>query len=226
MKTGKQFWVDKLGEGWTKQLKDLLKSNYGDKLINFLSTEYALHKVAPDYQDIFKPFKLCPWESLRIVILDSEVWVNNIANGLAYGSKGEAFLYNADAGIIQTCIEKQYHDGKLYMEFDFTLESWAQQGILLINRNPTVRTNLPNSHQKQWNKFTSAVLNTINEYAPGTIFVLWGKENQSLKPYIKKHNYVLEFNHPKDYLGKNWDCPNFKEIDEILYNLNGEKIKW
>lgn len=225
---GKRFWVEKLGKSWAMELKETLKSPYMKKLMNYINVQYAMYDVMPYKDDIFKSFKLCPYDSLKIVILGNEPHINTLPNGLAYGNHVDSVFNSSSVGKIFDCIEREYYEGSFCLDFDFELKHWARQGILLLNRNLTVRKDSPGSHRKPWGKFNSAVLNIINESSPATIFMLWGKEAQALEPYIKKHNYVLKCESPDKYAGtdKDWHCDNFKKADEILTKLNGETIKW
>ncbi len=225
---GKQFWVDTLGKGWAMELKETLKSPYMDKLMKYLSIQYAMNNIKPYEKDIFNAFKLCPWESLRIVIIGKEPHINSRPNGLAFANHQYSPFNDSAVCKIFDCIEREYYPESLYLDFDFTLRHWADQGVLLLNRSLTVKDGAPGSHKKPWGKFISAVLNSVNESKPATIFMLWGKEAQLLEPHIKKHNYVLKFDNPDNYMesGKEWNCPNFKEANKILMELNNEKIKW
>lgn len=225
---GKQFWVDTLGKGWAMELKETLKSPYMKKLMNFISVQYAMNDVKPYQRDMFNAFKLCPWESLRIVIIGREPHISSNPNGLAFANHETSVFNNSSVCKIFDCLEKEYYEGSFYLDFDFELKHWARQGVLLLNRSLTVKEGAPGSHKKPWGKFNSAVLNSVNESKPATIFILWGKQAQALEPHIKKHNYVLKFDSPDKYAGtdKEWNCPNFKEADKILIELNNEKIKW
>lgn len=229
MQFKKQFWVDTLGKGWTLQLKELLKTPYGsEKLMGFLQTEYAMNSTKPAKADVFNAFKLCPWESVRVVIIGQKPHTTTcVANGLAYGDKMTSQFHSPVLSMIYEQIEREYYNG-LCLSFDFSLEEWASQGVLLLNRQLSVREEDNGEHSKPWGKFISAVLNALNEYKPGTIYLLWGKENQKLAPFLKKNNYVLTFDHPSDYVypKKDWHCPHFKEVDKILNKMYGKTIKW
>lgn len=224
----KQFWVDTLGEGWAMELKDVLKSPYMEKLLKYLSEEYKIYEVKPRKKDVFNAFKLCPWESLKIVIIGKEPHINTEPNGLAFGNHNFSLFNDVVTSLICDSVVKEYYSKYHYLDFDFTLKSWASQGILLLNRSLTARDSFLGTHKKPWGKFISAVLNSINESKSSTIFMLWGKEAQLLEPHIKKHNYVLKCDDPHDYIGtrKCWNCSNFKEANKILMKLNKEKIKW
>jgi len=230
MKYGKQFWVEELGEKWALQLKDTLKSPYATKLMDYISVQYAMNDIRPARKNVFKAFRACPWDSLKVVILGTEPSIASTANGLAFGDTYTSQFHSTSLTTIFDCVEREYYieDRRLNLDFDFSLEDWAKQGVLLLNRNLTSKKNVPRCYQKQWGTFNSAVLNAINEYKPGTIFILWGKEAQALEPHIKKTNYVLKFDEPGKYAdkGKDWHCPNFKEANDILLKLNNEQIKW
>tara|TARA_R110000803_G_scaffold196714_5_gene260071 strand:+ start:10128 stop:10811 length:684 start_codon:yes stop_codon:yes gene_type:complete len=227
MVVGKQFWDEKLGRDWTIQLKDTLKSKYSSKLMSFLATEYALNEIKPAKSDIFNAFKMCPWDSLKVVILGSEPCASTMPNGLAFGDNYESIFHSPILCTIFECIEREYHDG-LCLDFNFSLEHWAQQGVLLLNRSLTTRVHSEEAHKKPWGKFISAVLNSIVESKPGTIFILWGEEAQLLAPHISKNNYILTYDDPKEFVypAKDWHCTNFKEVNVILEKLYGETINW
>lgn len=228
MKLGKQFWVETLGEKWALELKDTLKSKYSSKLMSFLSTEYALNEIKPAKADVFNAFTLCPWDSLKVVILGDEPFTSSMPNGLAFGDKFTTQFHSPILTKMYECIEREYYPGGFYLDFDFSLEHWAKQGVLLLNRSLTARVTDEGVHRKPWGKFVSAVLNSIVEHKPGTIFILWGKEAQLLAPAISKNNYVLMYDDPREsvYPSKDWHCPNFKEVDKLLMELYGETIKW
>jgi uracil-DNA glycosylase len=228
MQFDKQFWIDTLGKGWALQLKELLRTEYGkSKLMGFLTTEYAMNPIRPAKSDVFNAFKLCPWESVRVVIIGQKPH-NTIygANGLAYGDKLCSQFYSPTIGMIYDQIEREYYNG-LCLDFDFSLEEWAKQGVLLLNKQLTIREKDRGEHTRPWGKFVSAVLNALVENKTGIIYILWG-EHRKLAPALEKNNYVLTFDHPSDYVypKKDWHCPNFKETNEILMKMNGEKINW
>jgi uracil-DNA glycosylase len=228
MKYGKEFWVNELGKDWTRELKDTLRTPYAAKLMEFVSVEYAMNNVIPLKEDIFRAFKLCEWKDVKVVILGLEPGFRCLPSGLAYGEKHIMEFHSAELCKIYDHVERVYYEGGFYLDFDFSLDHWAEQGVLLLNKSLTVRKGESRSHLKPWGKFASATLNAVNDNTTGTIFILWGKEAQQLKSHINKNNYVLTFDEPGDYVntGKDWHCPNFKETDKIMYDLYGETIKW
>jgi uracil-DNA glycosylase len=225
---GKQFWVNQLGKEWALRLKPVLKSEYMKKLMDYLTVEYSLQKIKPyDKNEIFQAFRLTPYSKLKIVIIGQEPYHIGGANGLAYGENFATFRNSALCKIVDN-IERIYYPDEVIVDFDNSLEQWAKQGVLLLNTALTTRLNEPGSHRKPWRRFVETVLNEINDYNPGTIFMLWGDAAQKLIPYLSDKHYVLKYEHPikavQEY--KDWNCPNFEEADKICIDLYGETIKW
>ncbi len=78
------------------------------------------------------------------------------------------------------------------------LESWAKQGVLLLNSVLTVEYNLANSHQgKGWERFTDKIIETVAQQNPNVVFLLWGSYAQKKGAFIdtKKH-LILKAPHP------------------------------
>jgi len=222
----KKYWTNKLGEEWAVALKPLLKSPYMDKLMDFVEIQYALNTIHPkDFSSIFNAFKYCPYKDLKVVIIGEEPSFVTGLGSLSFSSN--ELIQNPSAIQIRNCVEKV--NGYLNLDFDFTFESWAKQGVLMINRSLTCLENAPKSHKKQWKKFFGAVLYLIVTENPGTIFFLWGKEAQQYSEVLSFNQHVFSWEHPYtaflEY--RDWECPNFKQADKLMEQLYGStNIKW
>ena len=223
MKT-KDYWVNKLGEGWTMALRNLLKSKYMDKLEMFLAIEYSMKKVFPeDYSTIFNSLKLFPYEKLKVVIIGEEP-------APSYGTGPLAF---SDASTISTnccatAIRNSFPD--LHLGFDTSFSPWAEQGVLMLNRSLTCLQNEPKSHKLQWKKFFGSILLHILVEKPNVIFLLWGEEAQKYAPFLESHA-VFTRDSPYEYgkMGTNWHCPNFEQVNILLEQMHGgtdNNIQW
>ena len=59
------------------------------------------------------------------------------------------------------------------------LQSWAEQGVLLLNAVLTVEEGNANAHQgKGWETFTDAIIQTINDEKEHVVFILLGSYAQ------------------------------------------------
>ena len=115
------------------------------------------------------------------------------------------------------------------IEFDNTLESWAKQGILMINSALTVETNKIGSHSSLWRPFVSQFLKDLSTKRNGMVYVLFGNQAQTFKPYINKHNnHIIEENHPAYYARINGRMPStvFTEVNKYLKGMYNEEIVW
>lgn len=225
---GKQYWINQLGEGWAMILKPLLKDPYMQKLIDFVSVKYAMDTVYPENsKEIFKAFKLCPWENLRVVVIGTEPHPHTGLGPLAF-SDTSTISQNPAAVEIRNRIEKV--NGHLNLDFDFTFESWAQQGILMLNRSLTCPKGDPKGHKKQWKKFFGSILYQIVAEKPGTIFILWGKEAQQYSEVLSHNQHVFSWEHPMkaSLERRDWECPNFDQVNNLITHLYGREniIKW
>lgn len=224
----KEFWIERLGKDWTYALKDTLKSPYMDKLMNFLNVEYALHKIHPfEKKDVFNAFKLCPFNDLKVVIIGVDPALNIGSNGLCFADNYTVTYLGETLYQIRHRIETDFDNG-LRLDFDSSLESWAKQGVLLLNIALTARRNEPFSHSKPWNRFTMSVFDAINNYRPGTIFMLWGEHAQKLRPYLKNHHDFIYSTHPVESpsLLVNWESDCFLQANKLLKEKYNEIINW
>jgi len=230
-KYGRTFWEKEIGKDWTLVLKYLLKTPYGDKLIDFLNVEYAMQKVNPSkMSQVFLPFRTCAWEDIKIVIVTAEPHIFAGSSGYGPGEPYTNSFYSSSLGLLYNAVERAYYSPykTFNFDFDFSLESWAKQGILLLNLSLSVRKNEPGSHEKPWNKFVSEVLNQINERKTGIIFLLIGDRPCKLGDHISKNHYVFKTKALKDYVGEKKEFPEnvFLDIDKIMVDLYNEKINW
>jgi len=57
------------------------------------------------------------------------------------------------------------------------LQSWANQGVFMLNTVLTVVEKKSNSHKKQgWEELAAAALEAINQKLDHVVFLLWGKQ--------------------------------------------------
>ncbi|STI48135.1 uracil-DNA glycosylase [Escherichia coli] len=86
------------------------------------------------------------------------------------------------------------------------LESWARQGVLLLNTVLTVRAGQAHSHASLgWETFTDKVISLINQHREGVVFLLWGSHAQKKGAIIdKQRHHVLKAPHPSPAFCASW----------------------
>lgn len=226
MQRGKEFWVNQLGESWATVLKPVLKTEEMDKIINKLVFDYAfVHMYPKEKKEIFRAFRLCPFDNLRAVVIGTEPGPFTGTGPLAFADTSPIHT-NASASKIRECVAN--HKKELYLDFDTSFEHWASQGILMLNRSLTCKKGETKTHRDDWKKFFGMVLYAITLYKPGTIFLLWGKEAMKYSEVLSLNHHVFSWEHPMaaDKRYAKWECPNFAQVDLLLETHGKEKFNW
>ena len=94
------------------------------------------------------------------------------------------------------------------------LDSWAKQGVFLLNSILTVVAHKPESHRNiGWEWFTDKVIETLSNEKEFCIFVLWGNYAKSKKELIDKRHLILEATHPSPFSAHNgfFGCKHFSK---------------
>ena len=216
-----------LPASWRAELDSALRAESFRKLQAFLEEEYAAGPVFPPAEDLFSAFRLTPPDKVRVLILGQDPYHDDgQAHGLAFSVRPGVRFPPSLRNIFQElrddlCIPVPAHG---------SLESWAKQGVLLLNTVLTVRAHAPASHQKHgWEEFTDAVIRTIGSRETPVIFVLWGAPAQKKKRLIDTTRHlVLESAHPSPlsaYRGFFGSRP-FSRINEELRKHGFAEIDW
>ena len=201
-----------------------------NKVLTVLEKMYKVKSICPAQADVFKAFNLCKYDSCKVVFLGQDPYPQKgVATGILFGNKRNTKeeCWSPSLKIVRdACID--LHIPHNLITFDPTLESWAKQGILMINSALTVETNKIGSHTMLWRPFISKLLKNMSETNTGIVYVLFGSTARTFKPYIGKFNDILEIEHPAYFARMNMDMPSdiFYKINKLLkekYNLN---IKW
>ena len=73
-------------------------------------------------------------------------------------------------------------DLKIPIQTNGNLESWAKQGVLLLNTVLTVKENSPTAHKNiGWEKFTDTIIRKLSLKKDKLVFLLWGVYAQKKK---------------------------------------------
>ena len=212
---------------WLSILESEFSSSYFYELKKFLEEEKSKYIIFPKGSAIFNAFNTTPFEKVKVVLLGQDPYHGDgQANGLCFsvsdGIKPPPSLVN---------IFKELKDDlRIPISTSGNLQSWAQQGVLLLNATLTVRAHQPGSHQgKGWEKFTDAVIRAISEHKTGVIFLLWGNFAKSKASLIDTHkHFILQCAHPSPFSAYNgfMGCKHFSKTNAILRENGSGEIDW
>ncbi len=213
---------------WQAALLPEFELPYMQVLKTFLRAEKEAHKVIyPHSSNWFHTLEATPLDKVKVVILGQDPYHQaGQAHGLCFsvlpGVKTPPSLANiykeleTDLGIAPA------NHGYL--------ESWAQQGVLLLNAVLTVEDSNANAHQgKGWEQFTDKIIETINSQCEGVVFLLWGSYAQKKGAMIDvKRHCVLKAPHPSPlsaYRGF-FGCQPFSKTNDYLTSQAKQAIDW
>ena len=185
----------KLHESWKSVLKDEFEAPYFKELVGFVKTAYKTTTCYPPGNEIFSAFDNCHFDDLKVVIIGQDPYHGpGQANGLCFSVHDDI---SHPPSLINIFKEIESDIGKPYPKSG-NLESWARQGVLLLNATLTVQAGMANSHQgKGWGKFTDAVIEKISAQKENIVFMLWGgfAKKKGVKVNRSIH-HVLTSGHP------------------------------
>lgn len=211
---------------WTEILAPIKNTEYFETLWQKVKNEYSATKCFPPKNQIFRAIELTSFDEVEVVIIGQDPYHNDFqANGLCFSVSDQVSappsLKNIftelkdDLGIVKTSNE---------------LDSWAKQGVLLLNATLTVRAHEPNSHKDLgWETFTDFIIKEISEKKENVVFVLWGAFAQKKASLIDstKH-FIIQSAHPSPfsvYRGFYGSKP-FSKINNYLISKNKKSINW
>lgn len=224
-----------IGEQWFEKLKGFLVSPYFKKIQEGLAEEMQkdLTLVVPSVDYVFEPFKLCPLESLKVIILNDLPYKDlKVNDGMAFSTCDKVVGYhNLEGEKFFDGIEEEMYEG-LRIEKKTNAAYLAEQGVLLLNACPTYSYHNGEwkDHAELWERFTSYLINKLSQDFTGMVFILVGKDvRKYAKLILPTQNYLLTCSHPRDakHFAMSWDSGGVFEVTNMILKLNNNtEIKW
>lgn len=216
-----------IGNNWDALLEEEFKKDYFIKINEFIDEEYATKTIYPPYDEIYNAFKLTPPEKVKVVILGQDPYhEEGQAHGLAFSTPEGRPIPRSLKNIFKEIAD----------EYDYPipdsgcLESWAKQGVFLLNTVLTVEEGNANSHSKcGWQTFTNNVIEILNTQNQPIVYLLWGKQAEKKKELISNPNHlVLITSHPSPFSARRgfFGSKHFKLANEFLKNNGLDEIDW
>lgn len=213
---------------WKDFITQEAQKSYFHDLFDFLEQAYTTRKVCPDVEDLFLPFELTPWETLKVIILGQEPYYGpNHADGLAFSAAHSKNI----PGTLRNIKKELYSDVDVEITENGDLSDWARQGVFLLNTVLTVESGKPGSHRgRGWETFTDEAIracSAINDRS--LVFVLWGAGAQAKAHLIDgKRHFVMKSSSPSPLTAHNgfFKSEPFSKINKYLQVQGKTPIKW
>ncbi|SNY70830.1 uracil-DNA glycosylase [Pantoea sp. GL120224-02] len=184
--------------------------------------------VYPPQKDVFNAFRLTELDDIKVVILGQDPYHGpNQAHGLAFsvlpGVPTPPSLLNMYKELEQDIA------GFTRPQHGF-LESWATQGVMLLNTVLTVEASKAHSHARfGWETFTDNVISAINQHREGVIFLLWGSHAHKKGSIIDtQRHHVLKAPHPSPLSAHRgfFGSKHFSQANALLIQSGQTPIDW
>jgi len=217
----------KIHNSWLQEVEDEFKKPYMESLRSFLIYEKSKGvKIFPPSDQIFAAIHKTSLEDTKVVIIGQDPYHKvNQAHGLS-------FSVNSGVKIPPSLVNifKELKDdlGCEVPSHGF-LQSWANQGVLLLNSILSVEEGKPGSHaNKGWETFTDKLIEVLNR-RKDLVFIMWG--NYALKKGNKideKKHLVLRAAHPSPLSSHKgfYGCKHFSKTNNYLVKKGKTPINW
>jgi len=213
---------------WLELLAPEFNKNYMRELMRFLQAELDRGvEIFPSQPLWFNALNSTQPAQVKAVILGQDPYPTP---GHAHGL---CFSVRPDVSPVPKSLKNIYKE----LEQDLgisnengNLQSWANQGVLLLNSVLTVESGRANAHQgKGWELFTDQVISRLNDLPQPIVFVLWGAYAQKKGSMIDEARHlVIRSPHPSPlsaYRGFFGSRP-FSQINRYLREHGLSEIDW
>lgn len=217
-----------LDSTWLAVLADQFAQPYMQSLKQFLREEKSAGKVIyPPGREMFAAFNHTPLDQVRVVILGQDPYHGpGQAHGLCFSVRPGVARPPSLVNIYRE-IEQ---DLGISMPGHGCLDSWAEQGVLLLNSVLSVERAQAASHQRKgWEQFTDRVIEVVNQRCEHVVFMLWGAYAQRKGAVIDSQRHcVLRAPHPSPLSAHRgfFGCGHFGAANRYLEQQGWQPIDW
>ncbi|MGI3131532.1 uracil-DNA glycosylase [Halopseudomonas pachastrellae] len=217
-----------LDDSWLGELQGEFEQPYMQQLRSFLQQEKAAGKtIFPPGPQVFNALNSTALDQVRVVIIGQDPYHGP---GQAHG-----LSFSVPPGVrtppsLQNIFKEIHRDLGLPIPPHGCLQSWAEQGVLLLNAVLTVEQAQAGSHAKRgWERFTSKVIELINAQREHCVFMLWGSYAQRKGEQIDRERHcVLTSVHPSPLSAHRGFIGNghFSAANDYLVSHGRAPIDW
>lgn len=215
------------GNRWDELLQKEISKSYFVKLLKWVKRDRNAYTVYPSQDNMFRAFQTTSFEDVKVIILGQD----------PYHGKGQAhgLSFSVPEGVaIPRSLKNIFNEIKSDLGFEIpesgNLESWAKQGVLLLNTILSVRENNPRSHHNMgWETFTDEVIQTLSDKRDHLIFILWGNDAKNKISLINPQKHlILSAAHPSPFSAARgfFGCKHFSQANVWLKEHGLSEIDW
>ena len=222
----------KLEASWKTALRQEFDQPYMQNLRAFLATEKrAGKKIFPPGGAMFAALDATPLERVKVVIIGQDPYHGpGQAHGLCFSVRQGVPIPPSLLNIFKEIMAEYPEENRRFDGQRGCLESWARQGVLLLNAVLSVERGRAGSHQgRGWEAFTDAVVARLNEEREHLVFLLWGSYAQKKGAQVDRQRHcVLSAPHPSPLSAHRgfFGCNHFRDANTYLVQNGQAPIDW
>ena len=217
----------KIHDSWYYKLKDEFDKKYWIELSSKVKNSYKNKIIYPKPHLMFNAFNSTHLNEVKVVIIGQDPYHGQgQANGLSFSVNDGIPIPPSLLNIFK----ELESDLSIPFPNSGNLQSWANQGVLLLNTILTVEKDNANSHKDLgWKFFTKKAIEIVSSQLENIVFILWGKQAQSIEDVIdtSKH-YIIASVHPSPLSAHRgfFGSKPFSKTNKFLKSKNINPIDW
>jgi uracil-DNA glycosylase len=198
-----------------------------DDLVQLAGRARRTEGIAPGADRIFRALDLVPPDAVRVVILGQDPYPTpGHADGLCFSVRPGV----APPRSLKNIFREMADDLGVRPSSHGDLESWARQGVLLLNTVLTVGLGAANSHSNWgWQRVTDGAIAAVAELPQPVVFLLWGKSAEAKSRLIGTGRHlILTCAHPSPLSARRgfFGCRHFSKSNAWLVARGAKPVDW
>ena len=217
----------KIHDSWYLSLKNEFDKEYWKNLSNQIRTLYSKKIIYPKASMMFNALNSTPLNRIKVVILGQDPYHGyGQANGLSFSVNDGIPIPPSLVNIFK----ELESDLKIPFPKSGNLQSWANQGVLLLNTVLTVEKDNANSHRGLgWEIFTNKIIEVVSSSAQNVVFILWGNQAQNFEDLIDSSKHlIISSAHPSPLSAHRgfFGSKPFSQTNNFLKKKSIQTIDW
>lgn len=213
---------------WKQLLSKQLNSRNYQDLEMFLDQEAdAGQVILPPSRDVFAALRKTPMDEVKVLLLGQDPYPTpGMAHGLCFSVPSHIRSLPPS---LKNIYKELKSDLGCRIPNNGCLDSWARQGVLLLNAVLTVRAHSANSHRgRGWEAITDRIIEVLNGKPTRVVYVLWGGEAKKKRRLITNPQHVvITCAHPSPLSARNFFGSRcFSKVNEALMEVGIDPINW
>ena len=214
---------------WRAAVGAELDKPYFKSLAKFVDDERQAFpfQIYPPEDQVFAALRLTPYDKVNVLLLGQDPYPGEgMAHGLCFSVNPTVTTLPAS---LRNIFKELQHDLGFPIPNNGNLESWARQGVLLLNTILTMQAGKPLSHKgRGWETFTDEIIRKVSAKRDAVVFVLWGKAAQAKISLIDTARHrVLQSAHPSPLSARGFfGTRPFSAINAALRSAGKPEVDW